>query len=52
MSKQAEGASAFAPDPAKAALRAPWQQPVLRALSTDEAETGVNSTADATATFS
>ncbi|HWD27337.1 MAG TPA: hypothetical protein VG387_09235 [Rhizomicrobium sp.] len=33
-------------------VRAPWQQPVLRAMDSASAETGVNSTTDASATFS
>jgi hypothetical protein len=32
--------------------RAPWQQPTLKCLGAQGAETGVNSTTDATVTFS
>lgn len=37
---------------AKGDSRQPWQRPMLRALSATSAETGVNSTTDANATFS
>jgi len=32
--------------------RAPWQQPVLKIVPAEMAETGVNSTTDASVTFS
>ena len=37
---------------ASRSTRAPWQHPVLKSLGACDAETGVNSTTDATATFS
>ena len=40
------------PEIAPRDTRAPWQQPVLKCMGASEAETGVNSTTDATATFS
>lgn len=52
VNKAAESISTRGAEPAKSDVRDAWQQPQLRVFHAESAETGVNSTTDATATFS
>jgi hypothetical protein len=45
-------ASVAGPLSSRSTARAAWQQPTCRAMMIEDSETGVNSTTDATATFS